>query len=221
MALGLGYFLQAFTGARPLRDLAWLVRAEAQRALALNPSDPQPHFLLGSVAAAQDYDWNEAAVRFRDAMKATHVSADARWAYATIYLGAFGRFEESAAEWNAPSARSVECRVARRVGPASDQRRSARPRDEEALKAIELDERHFGPHLILGGAYLASGRLEQALAAFQRAHRAAPGHTLPLGLLAGSARPARRQGPGGGVDRADGRRTLPGLGTGALSPGLW
>ena len=66
MVLGLGYFLQGF-GARPLRDLAPAIRAEAQRALALNPSDPQPHFLLGSVAAAHDYDWNEAAVRFRDA----------------------------------------------------------------------------------------------------------------------------------------------------------
>jgi TolB-like protein/Tfp pilus assembly protein PilF len=187
MALGLGYFLQAFTGARPLRDLAWMVRAEAQRALALNPSDPQPHFLLGSVAAAQDYDWNEAAVRFRDAMKATHVSADARWAYATIYLGAFGRFEESAAEME----RAVEHDPLNAVWRAewAEHLTNAGRHDraiEEALKAIELDESHFGPPLVLGRAYLASGRLEQAVAAFQRAHRAAPGHALPLGLLAGS-----------------------------------
>ena len=35
---------------------------------------------LGSVAAAHDYDWNEAAERFRDALKATPVWADTRWA---------------------------------------------------------------------------------------------------------------------------------------------
>ena len=97
MVLGLGHFLQGF-GARLLRDLAPTIRAEAYRALALNPSDPQPHILLGSVAAAHDYDWNEAAERFRDALRATPVSADTRWAYATMYLSAFGRFDESAAE---------------------------------------------------------------------------------------------------------------------------
>ena len=80
------------------RDVAPTIRAEAHRALALNPSDPQPHILLGSVAAAHDYDWHEAADRFRDALRATPVSADTRWAYATMYLSAFGRFDEAAAE---------------------------------------------------------------------------------------------------------------------------
>ncbi|HEX2454714.1 MAG TPA: protein kinase [Vicinamibacterales bacterium] len=187
MVLGLGHFLQAFTGSQLLRDLAPTVRAEAHRALALNPSDPQPHILLGSLAAAHDYDWNEAADRFRDAMKATPVSADTRWAYATLYLSAFGRFEESAAEME----HAVERDPLNAVWRAewSDHLTSAGMHDraiEEALKAVELDESHFAPHLILGEAYLATGRLEQAVAAFERAHRAAPWHAIPLGLLAGS-----------------------------------
>ena len=64
----------------------------------LNPSDPQPHFLLGALAAAHDYDWGEAKERFDLAMAAPNVSADARWAYSSVYLCAFGRFEEAAAE---------------------------------------------------------------------------------------------------------------------------
>jgi tetratricopeptide (TPR) repeat protein len=187
MVLGLGYFLQGFTGAQLLRNLATLVRDEAHRALALNPSDPQPHILLGSVAAAHDYDWNEAAARFRDAMKATPVSADTRWAYATVYLTAFGRFEESAAEME----RAVERDPLNAVWRAAwaSHLTSAGMHDraiEEALKAIELDESNFAPHYILGEAYLASGRLEDAVGALEQAHRAAPWHAIPLGLLAGS-----------------------------------
>jgi tetratricopeptide (TPR) repeat protein len=186
MELGLGYFLQGY-GAQLLRDLAPTIRAEAHRALALNPSDPQPHILLGSVAAAHDYDWNEAADRFRDALRATPVSADTRWAYATVYLSPFGRFEESAAEMQ----RAVDHDPLNAVWRAvwSDLLACAGKHDravEEGLKAVELDETHFAPHLSLGQAYLTSGRLEQAVHAFERAHRAAPGHPIPLGLLAGS-----------------------------------
>ena len=94
---GPGLFPPGVRRAR-LRDLAPTIRAEAHRALALNPSDPQPNILLGSVAAAHDYDWNEAAARFRDALRATPVSPDTRWAYASMYLSPFGRFDESVAE---------------------------------------------------------------------------------------------------------------------------
>ena len=186
MELGLGYFLQAF-GGQLLRDLAPMIRAEAQRALALNPSDPQPHILLGSVAAAHDYDWNEAADRFRDALRATPASADTRWAYATVYLSAFGRFDESAAEMERAVERDPLNAVWRAVW--SDHLACAGTHDraiEEGLKAVDLDESHFAPHLSLGQAYLATGHLEQSVAAFERAHRAAPEHAIPLGLLAGT-----------------------------------
>ena len=115
------------------------------------------------------------------------MSADTRWAYATVYLSAFGRFEESAAEME----RAVEHDPLNAVWRAewADHLACAGKHDraiEEGLKAVELDESHFAPHLILGQLYLASGRLEQSVAAFERAHRAAPAHTIPLGLLAGS-----------------------------------
>ena len=57
---------------------------------------------------------------------------------------------------------------------------------EEAQKAIELDEGHFTPHFILGEAYLAAGRFEDAAAEFEKAHHAAPWHAISSGLLAGS-----------------------------------
>jgi eukaryotic-like serine/threonine-protein kinase len=187
MAKGLGYFLLGIIGIQPLRDVAPFVREEAQRALALNPTDPQPNFLLGSLAAAHDYDWGEAKERFDLAMAAPNVSADARWAYASVYLNPFARFEESEAEMR----RAVEqdplnaawraIWSAHLLGVGSFDRAI-----EEAQKAIELDESHYAPHFILGEAYLMSGRLRQAVTCFKRAHQAAPWHAVPIGLLAGT-----------------------------------
>ena len=58
--LSLGYFFMGMNGILPLRDVAHLVRAEAQKALDLNPSEIGPRFLLGGIAAAYDYDWKMA-----------------------------------------------------------------------------------------------------------------------------------------------------------------
>jgi tetratricopeptide (TPR) repeat protein len=104
-----------------------------------------------------------------------------------MYPSALGRFDESAAEME----RAVEHDPLNVVWRAewSDHLACAGKHDraiEEGLKAVELDESHFAPHLILGQLYLASGRLEESVAAFERAHRAAPRQTIPLGLLAGS-----------------------------------
>jgi eukaryotic-like serine/threonine-protein kinase len=187
MAIGLGYFLMGFIGIRSLREVAPFVRAEAQRALALNPSDPQPHFLLGSLAAAHDYDWSEAKERFDLAMAAANVSADARWAYSSVYLSPLGRFEEGAAEMGRAVEQDPLNAAWRAVWSANLIGVGLFDRAiEEAQKAIELDETHFTPQYILGQAYLASGRPRQAVTAFKRSHQAAPWHAGPLGLLAGT-----------------------------------
>jgi serine/threonine-protein kinase len=187
LVMGTGYFLLGFNGIRPLREVAPSVRAEAQRALALNPSDPLPNFLLGALAAAHDYNWSEAKERFAAARTAPNVTADSRWAYASVYLNPHGGFDEGAAEME----RAVEqdplnamwraVWAAHLVGAGKIERGI-----EEAQKALELDETHFAPHFILGEAYLASGRPRQAVTAFKKANQVAPWHAVPIGLLAGT-----------------------------------
>ena len=187
MVLALGYILIGFNGIEPFKNVAPSMRAAAHRALTLNPSDPQPQFLLGSVAAANDYDWSEAAERFRAAMEAPNVSADARWAYASLYLSPMGRFDESAAEMGRAVEQDPLNAVWRAVWSAHLTNSGQIDRAiEEAQKAIELDEGHFMPHFILGEAYLAAGRFEDAAAEFEKAHHAAPWHAISSGLLAGS-----------------------------------
>jgi eukaryotic-like serine/threonine-protein kinase len=187
MVMGVGYFLLGFSGIRPLRDVAPLVRTEAQRALALNPSDPQPNFLLGAIAATHDYDWPEATARFDAALTAPAISAHTRWVYASVYLSPHGRFEEAAAQMGRAVEQDPLNATWRAIWAANLISLGSFDRAiEEAQKAIELDADPLAPHFILGEAYLASGRLRQAVTSFKRANQVAPWHAIPLGLLAGT-----------------------------------
>ena len=55
-------------GMTPLREIAPVARALAQRALELEPSLLEAHSILGVLAATYDYNWQEAARRFKLAM---------------------------------------------------------------------------------------------------------------------------------------------------------
>jgi len=93
--LGLNYFLLVMSGMRSLKDTMPLVRAEAKEALSRDSTESGPYFLLGAVAAAYDYDWKSAAEHFAIATAGTSVSAEAHWAYASLYLQPLGRFQEA------------------------------------------------------------------------------------------------------------------------------
>ncbi|HUE86170.1 MAG TPA: protein kinase [Vicinamibacterales bacterium] len=185
--LGLGYFISGMHGMQPMREVAPLVRVQAQRALDLDPSDLRPRFLLGAIALAHDYDWNAAGDHFAASMTAPNVSADARWIYGSLYLGALGRFEESTDQMR----RAVEqdpLNATWRAIWAAHLIHAGRPEEaiREGLRAVELEPQYFVAHQLLGESYLAAGLLAAAIAAFERAHREAPWNAMPTGLLGGA-----------------------------------
>ena len=180
----IAFFSSTHTG-RPMPEVAPLVRREARRALELDPFDTDPHFLLGAVAAASDYNWLEAASEFQLAMASPSVSAEAHWAYASLYLCTFGRFERSTAEMR----RVVE------QDPLSVQWRGVlmghlvcAGRYEEAiqegLKALDIADNEIHPHQALSEAYLGLGEVNEAVASAERAHRNLPQQSMATGLLA-------------------------------------
>jgi TolB-like protein/predicted Ser/Thr protein kinase len=185
--LGLGYFISGMHGMQPMRDVAPLVRAQAQRALDLDPSDLRPRFLLGAIALAHDYDWEAAGDHFGASMNLPNVSADARWIYGSLYLGALGRFEESTDQMR----RAVEqdpLNATWRAIWAAHLIHAGRPDKaiREGLKATELEPQYFVAHQLLGEAYLAAGALGEAITALEHAHRHAPWNAMPTGLLGGA-----------------------------------
>jgi tetratricopeptide (TPR) repeat protein len=184
--LALGYFICGMHGIRAMREVAPFVRAEVDRALDLNPSDPRPRFLLGAIALVHDYDWKAAETHFDASMNATAVSGHARWIYASLYLRGLGRFEESADEmgravqqdplnatWHAIWAAHLF--DAKRLDQAIT----------EALRATELEPNYFLAHHLLGEAYWASGKWNEAMAAFERSYQLAP-WAVATGWLAGA-----------------------------------
>jgi eukaryotic-like serine/threonine-protein kinase len=183
--LALGYFIAGMHGVQPMRDAAPLVRAEAMRALELNPSDPRPRFLLGAVALVYDYDWEAAKAHFDASMHEANVSPYARWIHASLYLRALGRFQESAAEM----ARAVEIDPLNATwhGILSLHLADA-GRYEEAIKAARtgttLEPGYFLAHHLLGEAYWAAGRIDDAVASFEHAVDVAPRSVLPTSWLA-------------------------------------
>jgi eukaryotic-like serine/threonine-protein kinase len=183
--LALGLFICGMHGIRPMREVAPFVRAEVDRALALNPSDLRPRFLSGAIALVHDYDWKAAETHFAASMSATDVSGHARWIYASLYLRGLGRFEESAAEmgravqqdplnatWHAIWA--AHLLDAKQFDQAID----------EGLRAIELEPNYFVAQHLLGEAYWASGKRKEAISAFERAYQVAPWNAVAVAWFA-------------------------------------
>jgi serine/threonine-protein kinase len=183
--LGLSLLFLVANTVMTVSAAAPLIRAAAWRALEIDPSESGPHFLLGTLASVHDYDWKAATDEFSKAMSGSAVSANARWAYATFYLGALGRYEESAAEMR----RAVEqdpLNVTWRANLGLHLHFSGlhdRALDE-VRDALELDDRHWGANFIAGETHMATGDFPAAVAAAERAYQINPVHSMAWGLLA-------------------------------------
>jgi tetratricopeptide (TPR) repeat protein len=172
-------------GILPLRAVASVVRAEAHQALDLNPTEVGPRLLLGGIAAAYDYDWKAAAEHFQVALAANPVAPNARWAYSSFYTNPFGRFEESAANMQLEVEhdplnvlwRSI---LANNLHHAGMHARAV----VELRKALELDANFWLAHYNLAEIYLTTGKLEDAVAAGERAYQLAPWNSMATGMLA-------------------------------------
>jgi TolB-like protein/tRNA A-37 threonylcarbamoyl transferase component Bud32 len=184
--LGFNYLFTTTHTGRPMPDVAPLIRREASRALELDPFETDPHFLLGAVAATHDYNWLEAAREFQLTMaRPSSVPAEAHWAYAGLYLSTFGRFEESTAEMRRAVEKDPLSVIWR--GILMGHLVCAGKYEEalkEGLKALEIADNEIHPHLAFGEAYLALGRLPEAVASAERAHRNLPQQSMATGFLA-------------------------------------
>jgi serine/threonine-protein kinase len=183
--LALGYFICGMHGILPMREVAPFVRAEVERALELNPSDPRPRFLSGAITLVHDYDWKAAATHFAASMNVTDVSGHARWIHASLYLRGLGRFEDTAAEMGRAVQQDPLNATWHAIWGAHlfDANRLDQALDE-GLRAIELEPNYFVAHHLLGEFYWLTGKRDEALSAFERSHQLAPWWAITTGWLA-------------------------------------
>ena len=189
--LGLGYFISGMHGFAPMREVAPEARAAAERALHLDSSDVRARVVRGAIAVAIDHDWTTAEGHFRAAFDTPNVPAEAHWLYASLYLGALGRFGDSVAEMGRAVEKDPLNANWRAIWSAHLTNAGEHARAiAEASRAVELDGSYWGAHHILGEAYLADGRRPEAMASFETALRLAPWNAMPAGVLAAASRHA-------------------------------
>jgi TolB-like protein/cytochrome c-type biogenesis protein CcmH/NrfG len=189
--LALGYFISGMHGMAAMREVAPFVRAGAERALALDPSNERPRFVLGGVTLAHDYDWDTALAHFDASMRGPGVPAHAWWIHASLVLHALGRCDESSAEMN----RAIELDPLNATWHgilAAHLTAAGRP--EEALaaatRANEIEPNYYVSLLMLGSTLLAVGRQAEGLDALRESHRLAPWFGISAGYLATALRQA-------------------------------
>ena len=183
--LALGYFIRGMHGMAPMREVAPFVRAGAERALALDPQNERPRFVLGAIAQAHDYDWNAAQAHFAASMRGPGVPAHAYWIHASLVLCAQGRFDESAAEMQQAvdqdplNATWHGILAAHLLYDGRLEKASA-----AATRAHEIEPNYYLTHHMLGETLQAAGRQADAIDAFRQAHRLAPWFAISAGRLA-------------------------------------
>ena len=203
--LALGYFICGMHGIRPMREVAPFVRAEVDQALALNPSDPRPRFLLGAIALAHDYDWKAAETHFAASMNVPDVSGHARWIYASLYLRGLGRFEESATEMGRAVQQDPLNATWHAIWGAHlfDAGRFDQA-IEEGLRATELEPNYVIAQHLLGEAYWTAASGARPSRRSNARIRSRPG-THCCRLARGRPLAARREGACQADHRSDGR----------------
>jgi serine/threonine-protein kinase len=183
--LGLSYLLHAMLGERPLLAAAPLIREQAKAALALDPSDSTPHFLLGSMAAAENYAWQEAREHFELAM-AANVSAEAHWAYASLYFQPLGLSREAAEQMEHAVERDPMAPLWRAIHGSHLVHAGLYERAAEQTRAaLKMDPTSFHAYTILGENFVMQRRWDEALESLEQAYRLFPGLAFNTGCFAG------------------------------------
>ena len=173
-------------GLLPAHEAMPLVRNEARKALAIDPSLPEGHATLGLVAGLYDYDWQEAARRFELAMAGDPVPSQVRRYYALYYLLPVGRAEEAVEECTR-ALQEDPLDLSGRLRLAQCLQAAGRPDEasSELRRVLELDENLWFTHFIWAYEQLREGRLADAITHADTASTLAPWSPSAKGLLAG------------------------------------
>jgi TolB-like protein/Tfp pilus assembly protein PilF len=179
-------FAQSAMGLSPMREAAPITRSLALRALELDPSMLEAHGILCMVAAAYDYDWQEAGRQFAMAAPGDRSSPVAQFMCGSQYLLASGRSQE-AMEQLTLAVRGDPINLLYRVYlalalDALDQQDEA----ETVLRqALELDSNYILTWIYQGILKAVHGKYSEALTIAEKAYSQMPSMPNVVGLYAG------------------------------------
>ena len=181
------YLARSLVGILPATEGMPAARANARKALDINPSLPEAHSVLATVATLYDFDRQEAERRFELSVAREAVASIVRICYAFYFLLPRGRADEAVRMLKRGLTEDpLNSTLHYMLGVAlfeSDRDAEACQEFEEAL---ELDDHFIWAMAVLSMNYLSRDMNTDALAWAERAHSAMPWHAMPAGLYAGT-----------------------------------
>jgi tetratricopeptide (TPR) repeat protein len=196
VALGESYYRLALEGVRPAREVMPHARAQAQLALALDPSNLDAQAILGCVAATYDYDWHEVERLWQtlgtrpDVPNAGFLGVD--------YLAPRRRISELVAWLERTLQHDPLNGLVRAILGSFLMLEARYDRALDELRTVlSVNDAAFSrasAHFVMAMVY---GRLErpaEALAAAEQAYEEAPWHPRIVGMLAGALKQSGQHG---------------------------
>jgi serine/threonine protein kinase/Tfp pilus assembly protein PilF len=185
-ALASYFWSLAINGLRPAREVMGAARAEALKALDLDPSLPDALAALGVGAAAYYYDWKESERWFKLAMSGDSVNAGVRFCYAFYHLMPYGRLNEAVKELERalegdPLNLGIRIAFINGLHAAGQDDRAI----EEANKVLAIDKNRWSVYMALGRIYAYRGQFAEAVAAAEKAYGMASWNVRVTALFAG------------------------------------
>jgi serine/threonine protein kinase/Tfp pilus assembly protein PilF len=181
------HLARALVGIVPASEGMPAARFNARQALDINPSLPEAHSVLATVATLYDFDRREAERRFELAMAREAVASIVRICYAFYFLLPRGRTDEAV---NTLKRGLTEDPLNPTLHYMLGVCLSESGRNGEACQefedALELDDHFMWAMAALAMNYLSRDLNAEALAWAERSHATIPWHAMAVGLYAGT-----------------------------------
>jgi TolB-like protein len=185
-ALAEHFFALAANGLLSAHEAIPQARAGALRTLEIDPALPDAHALLGLVAVSYDYNWTEAARRFRAAMDRQPVPPRIRWLFAH-YLSSVGSHHAAIEELELalredPLHLLCRCTLAGCLHAVGKYAEAVR----QLSQVLEMDDRFGHAYWYLALFQALEGTAEARVSA-EKAYSLMPWEELAAGFFAGLA----------------------------------
>jgi len=167
----------------PPREAFPRAKAEAIKALEIDPTLAEAHSSLAYLNAYYDWNWSEAEREFKRSLELKPNYATAHHAYSRL-LASLGRLDEARLEIKrAHELDPLSLGIQANLGMISYFGRQYDQVIRQLQETIELDQKFFVSHWGLGLAYEQKGRQEEAIAHFKQAVSLSGGNTNVVASL--------------------------------------
>jgi len=178
------YMGSAYWGFTNPRESLPKAKAAALEALRLDDTIAETHSALGVVLGIGEFDWQGAECEFRRALELNPSSAVARYYYGHWFLLPLGRVEQALTEdLRALEIDPLDPFFNSQVGYLLHASRQFEPAVAQLQHAIDLDPTFFESYWLLSITYALTGRIDEAIAAAEKANELSRGIARTLGLL--------------------------------------